>query len=434
MRKSIHSPTTSLLVSSNSKQRLSNSLKPFTLFRTGSRDLSMVMDKSVGRRPMNNEFRLLKYFVRDYIAFHAANRKNASRILLFRPYPSGMGDQFRALVFAYWTAVLSRRVLLIDWQEPFSVENLFETANESTDMFFRKEIDIDPLAASSHAMLNSSEQSHSTLAEIVESNIHTVVHSPWLVAPTITLTRLASRNFPHRSTVSEIRMLLVSVNFQRSVAHLVLRLSPSIRDFHFLNCRSMRLKCGKSSSLSRIAHSFNAPQDFVARPYISVHARLGLGVGESGERFIKVSKNVLVPARCLASRAVRLALLAGTPALPIFLATDTPAFREIFQNVVTEMSSGRVAVLNGNWSVAHSNKVAHDLLRSQMKKNKLIGLSRSKAWESVWGSYMDLVMLGHGEHVVALYSSFVRFAMAIGDAETLTELRNEICTNDEHWI
>lgn len=46
---------------------------------------------------------------------------------------------------------------------------------------------------------------------------------------------------------------------------------------------------------------------------------------------------------------------------------------------------------------------------------------------------MDLIMLGHVEHIIDIYSSFPRLEFSLEDAEKLTELRNEIFFKVELW-
>ena len=119
--------------------------------------------------------------------------------------------------------------------------------------------------------------------------------------------------------------------------------------------------------------------------------------------------------------------MSGNPALPVYLATDTPDFRRIFEKAVKMGSHGRVEVLAGDWAVVHTTRM---LPRHGHPSTPKL---RSHFSHVMWGTYIDLVMLGHAEHIVALYSSFSRFALALGNAETLIELQNDICVEEERW-
>lgn len=429
----IHRHHTIYPYSSVSKHHFINALRPFTIFHSGNRYLGSKSNISDTPGLQDIERRLLDVFIKEYMLFHAANRRNATRILLFRPHPTGMGDQFSSLIFSYWTAVLSRRLLLVDWQLPFSIERFLETASKTTDMFIRPGSDFVHSNRVSRAFLNSSEESHARFIQIMESDTHAVFHSPWIAAPRTVLRLFAERNRAHDLSVTDVHRLLLNVNFHRAIAHFVFRLGPGIRNAQNHECNIMGLACASATIQTEFVSDFKNLQ-LHRRPYIAVHGRIGTGVGELGSRFWKVAQDILIPARCLASRAVRLAMLAGNPALPIFLATDTPRFREVFHRVVYNMTHGRIEVVNGNWSVAHSNKIAHRISLRHAGGVKAVGDEAIKEQNNVWSSYLDLVMLGHAEHIVALYSSFPRFALAVGNAETLTELRNDICTNVESWL
>ena len=221
-------------------------------------------------------------------------------------------------------------------------------------------------------------------------------------------------------------------NFQRAVLHHVLRFNPRIRSDIRKVATSLSLCPGPerqngnffSGRFGSLNKRKSKKKKF--RPYIGVHARVGVGVGEQGTRFTEISQKLRAAARCLGSRAIRISQMAGSPALPIFLATDTPKFREIFQEEVKKMSHGQVDVVTGDWNIVHLAQLGG--------KGKVMTNDRKKKdWEAMWGSFVDVIMLGHAEHILALYSSYPRLALAIGDAETLVEIKNEICLEREDW-
>lgn len=361
----------------------------------------------------------LRYFIYNYITFHKQNRYNSTRRLIFTPLRTGIGDRMGCLMFAYWAAVLSKRVFLVDWHYPFPLHEFLTEANGL--QIFLQEGQIQREAkVGKLAILTNKLSSVDTYEAVLGSDANTVI--------------MATNRLPKPFSESELKKLLpgdlsprfvnkmrLNRNFHRAILHHVLRLSDEMRRAQAtLNSRmgisgeSADERRGVLSDKNWLVKPFVRPK----RPYIAVHARIGAGVGENGtNRFKNISENAKLAAGCLASRAVRLSFLAGSPALPVYLATDTPKFKDIFEKVVYSYSNGRIDVVSGNWSVQHSNK----LVANVNKK------SRKRDWAAMWGAYMDLVMLGHGEHILALYSSFPRLALAIGNAETLTELRNHIC-------
>lgn len=385
------------------------------------------------------ERELLGVFVRDYLTFHAAQRSNlTARVLVFRPARTGLGDTFGQLMLAYWTAVVSERVFLFDWQRPFPVEHVFETADNRTNLFLQRktDMDVDTLRADL-AILDSSLNSRAQFAKIVASTTQVVVMS-MAVAPTLAVLKDLVRNSQH----AEIRAMhpgnalsfTSNANCQRALMHHALQLNAALRHNQRTQARALGL-------YAPIAHSMTSGFPLLqfaswqqrwrgesGRPYVAVHARLGTGVGETAGRFERIARNLIVPARCLAARAVHLSLLIGSPPLPIYLATDTPAFRTEFANAVREASHARVAVKHGNWSIVHSSK-----LQFFTSSRNLSRYFDSAEWHAIWAGYMDLIMLGHAKHIIALHSTFPKFAFALGTAESLTELHNDICFTEQKW-
>lgn len=421
-----------------SKEHFVNTLRPFTNMLQSSR--SMATSNYLNATDTTQaELILLKSFIKDYLSFHATKRQGASRRLIFQPQRAGMGDVFGTFCFAYWAAVISKRVFLVDWNEPFPLEGLLQTVPTNTDMFFRNATDGPYLGASSKQNVIIAEKGNTDqYISLLESNVTSVVYASRLVMSREGQERFVRRNYISTSLESAVINLHHNYNFRRALLHHVFRMSQSISQRHKNTAHAMGFRMG---------HMENPGMGWLGgqkRPYVAVHARIGRGVRERGSRFAAVSDNMLIPARCLASRAVRIAFIAGSPALPVFLATDTPEFRPMFKNVVDKISHGRVQVVNGDWDVAHSSQDRfHSQVNNLKKMNEEVkkkneedaGRDEAKAQENVrfLGGYMDLIMLGHAEHIVSLYSSFPRLALALGDAETLTELRNEICLKVELW-
>lgn len=413
---------TNIPVAIEDREEIADIVSPYTAHKIVSRhlgvnDLQTIHDIDV------QELALIKSFTEDYLDFHERLRYKGTRRFVFRPRLRGMGDMFGTLVFAYWTAVVSKRVFLVDWREPFPLEDLIQTVRNSTDLFYRDSIDALPKFWDSVHFLNGTEESHPHFINVLLSNITTVFYAPHYRPSREIVYSFVKQSGVHSLNISNVLKLPSSVNFQRALMHHVFRLSDDIQRDHRYYANRLRLSRGyvptEVSSLRRL-------YPYYARPYIAVHARIGSGVGEVNGRFKDVQKDMIVPARCLAYRALRMSFMAGYHPLPIFLATDTTEFRTIFQNVVASISHGRIAVVTGDWDVVHSgrfNDVPQNVSQDEKKK--------TESWKKVWGSYMDLAILGHAEHILSLYSEFPRFALALGDAKTLTELRNHLCLQNE---
>lgn len=518
------------------------SVKPYTKLHKGHREMASPDYLSTARLS-TVEIQIFKYFFEDYLQFHSAHRRDATtRALVFRPSPSGMGDLFSFLSYAYWCSVVSGRLVLIDWAHPFPITDLFQNArNSSTDVFYHKnerappskrrhkdtkdtedslddeldDYDDEPmfdqveLKRRSQVAGGFNHQSHAYINDIIGedvdvveailfSNVTIVFMQTKRFLRSHNLIRMVKRHIPIQFTarqVTEIVRQLNLVDFRRALLHQVVELSAPMQRDHRAICLQMRLSCGSSADDSTTDDIFNTIDnddnnnsgigtdsptemlkyfgrllnstdrlwwpaghnsgrnenkgDGVTRPenerrYIGVHARLGVGVGEMGHhRFRDLSRDMGKAARCLARRAVKLGELGYRPELwdrmraagtgtgaegkkqttiPIFLATDSPTFRPVFADTVRRLSKGTMRVVHGHWNVVHSNHVPWGNALSGNERNK-----SQKANNGFWGLSMDLIMLGHAEHVISMYSTFPRFAVAIGDASTLIELRPERC-------
>lgn len=516
------------------------SVKPYTNLHKGHREMASPDYLSTASLS-TAEKQILRYFFDDYLEYHAAHRRDATtRALVFRPSPSGMGDLFSFLSYAYWCSVVSRRLILIDWAHPFPITDLFQNARRSsTDVFYRNderapiskrlrkdrketedslddtfgddedELMFDPAEMKKRSQVAGgfNNQSHAYINDIIGddldvvegilfSNMTTVFMQTKRFLRSQDLIGMVKRHLPTQFTarqVTEIVRQLNLVDFRRALLHQVVELSAPMQRDHRAICRQMRLNCGSSTDdsvtndmyngidnddnnnisgkdsstkmLMYFGRLFNNTDHLLwstgnseqdedneesattpesERRYIGVHARLGVGVGEMGHhRFHDLSRDMGKAARCLGRRAVQLAELgyrrelwdrmrAARPGagaeqkkqttIPIFLATDSPTFRPVFADTVRRLSRGTMRVVHGHWNVVHSNHVpwGHVLPGNDLDESQ-------KANNGFWGLSMDLIMLGHAEHVISMYSTFPRFAVAIGDASTLIELRPERC-------
>lgn len=412
-------------VLSESRDHLVNSLKPYTNLRISS---PFIATKNYLNTSEIQEYEreLFRVFIHDYLDFHEQARRNGSRRLIFQPQLTGMGDTYGTLIFAYWAAVISRRVFLVDWQRPFPLEDFLQNSRVSCDVFYRPETDNQPPYSTNVYTLRGTKDSHKQFGNVLLSNTAAVIYKPQHRPPYQVIYEFVKRSSMKDMSISSYMRLAASQHFHRAVMHHVLQISDNIRKDQQDYIKKYRLFRGFTQHDTNVSKRTYKPNE---RPYIAVHARIGTGVGEVHSRFHDVQRNMIVPARCLASRAIRLSYMAGYPPLPIFLATDTVEFRALFRSVVKDISHDNVAVLVGDWDVVHSSRFAwhnQQVLGEDEEK-------RSRSWKKVWGSYMDLVMIGHAEHIVSLYSEFPRFAFALGSADTQTELRNHICTQDENW-
>lgn len=417
--------------SAGSSSHFANSISPYTTLKMLNRGIAREKDLNV--TGLNAEDgHILKHFIQDYIVFHKRNRLTKARRLVFSPSGTGIGDRFRCMLFAYWAAVVSNRVFLVAWDNPFPLQDFMVEGDPELNLFYNEIGDKPELTRGQKGamipdVLTVTGADLDRFEKILSSSVHTVFMNTNKIPSTMSDQFLA-RHKPPELTIRSMDAARGSYNFFRAVFHHVFQLSDNMeKDIENLTTKMELKGTMKTPKRGWVGKYFLRVFGKRRRPYIAVHARIGKGVGEGMSRFGAISAKLEVAAKCLASRAIRLSHMSGTPSLPIFLATDTAEFRYIFRDIVKEMSHGRIEVVSGEWDVVHSNR-----LKNRIHKNGTV-VDVAENRRVMWSTFFDLIILGHGEHVLALYSSFPRLAAYLGDAESFTELKNEICLVGERW-
>lgn len=408
-----------------SPTHFANILRPYTLFKSINRGITR--ENYLGANGLSETQRLIvKYFVHDYVNFHIRNRHSKTRRLVFSPARTGMGDRFHCLLFSYWAAVVSNRVFLVAWDDLFPFQQFMIPSKPELKLIYDETTDKPKLMKGGDGKmvpdaLHMNRTHLKSFEKAFSSSTHTIFLKTEQIPHTISDDFLSQFNAPGLSlrTLGKTR---ADGTLLRAILHHVFRLSPAIeREVEKKTWRMELRRINERTRTPGIETMSLLFQKRRRRSYIGVHARIGKGVGERGSRFDKVSDDMEGVARCLASRAITVSYMSGCPSLPIFLATDTKAFRGIFRRVVREMSDGRIEVLTGGWDVAHSN-----YLKTKRHDNGTI-VDNNDNRNVLLHTFIDLVLLGHSEHILALYSSFPRLASYLGDAGVLIELRNDLC-------
>lgn len=389
-------------------------LRPFKSFQDFPDDFKP-KDISLRLQLSKHDQVLLQHFVTDYMDFHSENRKSLScRTLIFRPHATGIGDRFERLMTAYYVAVVTKRVFLIDWQRPSPIEDFIETADVRTDMFVRH-IESQGLVLDK-TFKHNPQQFIDTLMSNITVVVMTMTHRPFRS----TLESLGQRQFGFLKQ-KYLTGFYGSHVFRRIVMHLVFRLRSDF-DQH-ISEKGHKQQYVIARKISNVSSS-----SLLYGKYIGVHARVGLGPGEAGDRFDAIRGRLNIPAKCLARRAVLLAKRRTGHPCPIFLATDTPSFRKIFFHEVERIGGHNITIFHGRWNAVHSYYNI-DMENTHLNRSKdEQGLKMLQMMET----YADLSLLGRAQHIIALRSSFVRFAFAIGNATSFTQLDINDCIDESN--
>lgn len=359
---------------------------------------------------------LVEITVLQYMRFHKANRfRPGARKLIYTGMGNkhGLGDRFRGILHAYLCALLSDRVLLLAWSDPFPLETVFRSAPGTSVMF---DAAVDHGRLPPNAVLTAWKP-------LPFSRAHDF---PWcdctLPSPGILLSS-------HRAVVirteatPNLRRLLLALQAHSS-APLARRLVPALERWakvshgndDVLYSRMFRALLRPTPTLlGRLAGLHKEIREMVperAKPFrrgghrgfLSVHARLGYGVGEDkayAARFnlAKKGASIRLVAKCLAAVSAKEADDVDLPDPQAFyIAGDTPELSQAFREEIDKRNRGGIVMEIGGEKV-HSSK-----MNSTSAKDK----------DKFLMTVVDLFFLSAGEKLVSLPSGFANLAHYFG--------------------
>lgn len=408
----------------------------FFLFATfGSKDANFFFEKATSqsvvegyakagilRREIAN---LELVLVSDYVKWHSNKVSGIKRgneslskvqtmIFFGNGRHHGLGDRFRGIMFAYLLCVFTERVLLIQWDEPYPLSRIFVNGIGTNFTY-------DPMYFTPSQLSNGSEdaihvgdvKSMHDLPKVLSS-----AQTVWFECeprvnwrevfevleefPALPISRKLSKFLPF-----EVRPQATSV--LPLILRALFRPSPE-----FKKLMSARMLYEHRFSLSRIWARSPLRKIRVTHPYVSVHARLGHGVGEHTKRFDLESVRLTLEslADCMANQALELARkveLADPPRF--YLATDTVEFRGLFEKAVARLDK-RVTVMYGLWNVRHV---------------KDIHQRRAGDLSMYMYTMLDVYLLSKGKAAVCGRSGFCTLATWMGGIGSTSYFKRDSC-------
>lgn len=312
-----------------------------------------------------------KLLIDDYVQFHHQNRLKGKKVILrFDNGQPGLGDRMGSLLNLFIMASFADRILLLDWERPYPLSSFF-FPKRIRNVEYNRHTDYD--AGAYHCKRNC---------------------RPFDLRPLL----------GDRRTVIYYSLPMAHLN----VLHYIIQRFPGTR--------ISRMIRSHHTEISRFYNPYPSIFDALLRPaprlermllstgalqksYISVHARLGKGVGEEGPRFIgHYSVTMDEIGKCFA-RAVKNASSLSDNAVGIFLATDTKEFRPAFEKAVSRLLPNAVFMrLNADFSPVHTrlcgDPIASDCINT----------------------ILEFIILSHGKQMVSSHpSAFSRVAALIGN-------------------
>lgn len=331
---------------------------------------------------------LKKVMIYDYQSWHRRHRAcKGTRRLVFklRGAQPGLGDRFTALLAGYIHAVASSRLYLVDWMEPFPLRDALAPRN--INVFWQAK---DQQHHTDNQSIDACDGGYCT-RRVMKSKAHTLYYNvghPYHVVDVLNALR-AYGNKKMRRRLASVKKetLRGDATLFAAVFNTLFRPTQTFATF-------MMQRAGP----------------LVTRgDYIATHARLGSGVSEGGPRFDRIDHECVARTLLRAARKWQ----GQVCARDIFLATDTPTFRDIFHRLAESERVGDV--LYGDWDTKH---LSH-MTRKDESDRELFYLS-----------LLELVLIGRGKAIIGMGSRFADVGGFFGgrDANIVIGLNGECST------
>lgn len=345
---------------------------------------------------------VLQHFIGDYLIHHQRFWNSSSRYLIYWPPNSGLGDRLMGLIDAYWTAVVSNRILLIDaLRSPLLFHILTSTVpgmnlflqeknippglemyrNVTDDNFRAFRVTSTTTAVSKIAENHLLSDAAIAIYQGINVNNHTLT--------------FANVHCPSHVTANDLLSVRRRAILKRAVLKYVFSIQDHIR-LEFFN------------EFDRLVDVFKLtiPPTKLLGSYVAVHARLGEGVQENITRFKRLIENKEIISKCLASMVIN--EQRSRNRIFLFLATDTPKFRRMFFNTVVAAYGEKVSLFFTDWIPHHVKNI-------------------TDVRQGLHAAVIDMLFLGHASHIIALKSGYPIIAQAIGTAEELKLIDGNSC-------
>eukprot|EP00172_Hildenbrandia_rubra_P000726 Plantae.Rhodophyta-Hildenbrandia_rubra.ctg14.p1 GENE.Plantae.Rhodophyta-Hildenbrandia_rubra.ctg14~~Plantae.Rhodophyta-Hildenbrandia_rubra.ctg14.p1 ORF type:complete len:458 (-),score=48.16 Plantae.Rhodophyta-Hildenbrandia_rubra.ctg14:1283-2656(-) len=346
-------------------------------------------DSLTKQEPLAEQEPLTHYrLIDDYTKWHRKNRHSGKKLVWRCPqrFCGGLGDRIRSLVLTYFVAVVNERVFLIDWNDPVPLSDLL--VPNLIDWRFDPQKDSPPW-----------DSPPNPVKPLVPRAINYANPDLILSLPnhTLIVAERVAANFPRVLNASNSRFY-----------NLLKESRIPLHTFD-INRAVLRALFKPSSALSKRKNNLRSALR-IQRPYLAIHARVGVGVGEMKKyagRFSQFANNLDIVAYRLVKVVVdRKKLENITGSCSVFLATDTPALRPLFEKEIRRQDKS-LKLIGGNWVPHHyieSNRVGRSEINAHHK--------------AFWDMVLDLTMLGEAQSFVHLRSGFSDAALWLGNAKS----------------
>ncbi|CAN8065721.1 unnamed protein product [Agarophyton chilense] len=330
---------------------------------------------------------------------------SAVRTLVFVGHEGGhgLGDRLRGLLLAYLCAVMSDRLLLIHWQDPFPLSSVLVNNLGSNftydEALFPSRLKKDGQPDVKKVRKASLQDLHFFFGS---KGYHTKIMFACEPPPSFEGLFNATKKFPSLATSIELekimpfRVPISEKQFFPLVFKVLFRPSRKLRNM-------MKETVDKPTlySPSRLWTGGLLKRIDISKPFIALHARLGYGLGEYIKRFENQMEGRTMEsiANCMARKAMILAEQEKVTNPPRFyLACDTTKFRLLLKRALLRMD-GRTQVMYGTWEIKH----VRDMVERTKNDLKLFMYT-----------FIDLYVLSKGKAILRGNSGFPNLAIWMG--------------------
>lgn len=362
----------------------------------------------------------MNFWLEQHLRWHDANRNNRStRRLIFQTIGAGLGDHIKALVWAYGYAVLTKRLLLIDWPSPYPIETVLSDRARHR-FIYRSELDSAGVGPGYGLDFNFEYRQGLTpsMLNLLVSDVHTVflrigpAQPPDAVIKKLRGSRWGNKTLPR-----------FSWNARRAVTKTVLEPSSELLKYligerHHLALCAYHESCDDENLFERWTRAIvYGGSTLQRRQYFAVHARLGLGTNESHiTRFASSLGHERQIAECFARAVKSYAAPSKDPV--VFVASDTASWRLLFKDVLLKLLP-RAKAVHLDQRPTHFRSI-----RSGSKHGR----------ETFLNLHAEMLLIGDAQRTIAFSSGFPAVGFWRGHGRHFTLLSREQCIRENYTV
>jgi len=341
----------------------------------------------------------VNFWILEHLAWHDKHRANTkTRRVIFQTIGAGLGDHIKALVWAYGYAVLTRRLLVIDWQNPYPIESVISPLAVSR-FIYRPQLD-SVGKWERHGCEYNFKYGRGIpeymLKLLARQDVHTVLLKIGPAQPPDSVRDVllgSPRRFGARRVIPRF-----SWAARRTATRLLLEPSAEIR--------------GRLAAFKR-THGICAYNEAncAGVGYYAVHARLGIGTGETHfARFSGMADRVSSIAHCFVDELEK----RGVPEkATVLVASDTAAWRTSFRAAMRERMPDSRVIYYG----------------STPKHFRDIDKGSSAGRNSFLDQHTEMILIGNAIRTVAFRSGFPEVGFWRGYGRHYNVVDRKECAN-----